>query len=167
MCEGFPDGSVVKNLPINAEDEGWIPGLGRSPGGRNGNPLQYSCLGNPIDRGAWRAATHGVTKRVRRDWVTNQNKAHHMYVHIHVCVHIYIYTYIYKRMCAHPFVHTCTCIHPEFHFSLCDLSCHNFKTQMKSPVWVLWLSFLCWWCTFFSFLFPLESGYLWYKYASR
>ena len=46
---------MVKNLPANAEDEGSIPGSGRSPGEGNGNPLQYSCLGNPMDRGAWRA----------------------------------------------------------------------------------------------------------------
>ena len=43
-------------------DSGWIPGLGRSPGGGNGNPLQYSCLENPMDGGAWRAAVHGVTR---------------------------------------------------------------------------------------------------------
>ena len=48
---GFPDDSVVKNLPANAEDAGSIPGLGRSPGERNGNPLQNSCLGNPKNRG--------------------------------------------------------------------------------------------------------------------
>ena len=59
---GFPGGSVVKNLPANAGDPGSMPGLGRSPGEGNGNPLQYSCLGNPMDRGAWRATVHGVTK---------------------------------------------------------------------------------------------------------
>ena len=56
---------VVKNLPANAGDAvdaGLIPGLGRSPGEGNGNPLQYSCLGNPMDRGAWQATVHGVTK---------------------------------------------------------------------------------------------------------
>ena len=47
---GFPGGSVVKNLPADAGDEGSIPGSVRYPGGENGNPLQYSCLGNPIDR---------------------------------------------------------------------------------------------------------------------
>jgi len=46
-----PGGSAVKSLPANAGDLGWIPGLGRFPGGGNGNPLQYSCLGNPMDRG--------------------------------------------------------------------------------------------------------------------
>ena len=55
---------VVKNLPANAghvRDMGSIPGLGRSPGGRHGNPHQYSCLGKPMDRGAWRATVQGVT----------------------------------------------------------------------------------------------------------
>ena len=56
---------VVKNLPVNAEylkDEGLIPGSGRSPGGEHGNPLQYSCLENPIDRGAWQAIVHRAAK---------------------------------------------------------------------------------------------------------
>ena len=53
---------MVKNLPANAGDEGSIPGSGRSPGGGNGNPLQYSCLENPMDRGAWWATVHGVAK---------------------------------------------------------------------------------------------------------
>ena len=56
---------VVKNLPASAgdvRDSGLIPGLGRSPGGGNGNPLQYSCLENPMDRGAWQATVHRVAK---------------------------------------------------------------------------------------------------------
>ena len=59
---GFPHTSGIKNLPANAGDAGSIPGLGRFPGGGHGNPLQYSCLENPMDRGAWHAAVHGVTK---------------------------------------------------------------------------------------------------------
>ena len=58
---------VVKNLPANAgdaRDVGLIPGLGRSPGLENGNPPPYSCLGNPMDRGAWWGAVHGVTKEL-------------------------------------------------------------------------------------------------------
>ena len=51
---------MVNNLPANAGDTGSIPGLGRSPGGGHGHPLQYSCLENPMDRGAWRATVHGV-----------------------------------------------------------------------------------------------------------
>ena len=56
---------VVKNLPANAgdlRDAGLILGSGRSPGGGHGNPLQYSYLENPMDRGAWRATAHGVTE---------------------------------------------------------------------------------------------------------
>ena len=59
---GFPGDSVVKNPPANARDMGLSPGLGRYPGERNGNPLQYSCLGNSMDRGAWWATVHGVAK---------------------------------------------------------------------------------------------------------
>ena len=60
----FPDGSVVKNLLAMQEkgDAGLIPGSGRSPGGGNGNPLQNSCLGNPMDRGGWRAMVYRVAK---------------------------------------------------------------------------------------------------------
>ena len=61
----FPSDPVVKNLPTNAgdpEDMSSIPRLRRSPGEGNSNPLQYSCLGNPIDRGAWWATVHGVAK---------------------------------------------------------------------------------------------------------
>ena len=57
----FPGGSVVKNPPANAGDVGWIPGLGKTPGGGYGNPLQYSCLGIPMGRGAWRATVHRVS----------------------------------------------------------------------------------------------------------
>ena len=56
------DGSVVKNLPANAADVGSILGLRRYPGEGNGNPLLYSCLENPMDRGAWQAVVQGVAK---------------------------------------------------------------------------------------------------------
>ena len=59
---GFPGGSVIKNLLASAGDAGLTPGLGKSPGEGNMNPLQYSCLGNPMDRGAWWATVHGVRK---------------------------------------------------------------------------------------------------------
>ena len=62
MLQAFPGGSVVKNPPANAGDTGSIPGWERSPGGEHGNPLQYSCLGSPMDRGAWRATVHGIAK---------------------------------------------------------------------------------------------------------
>ena len=58
----FPGGAAVKNPPANAGDTGSIPESGRSPGAGNGSPLQYSCLGNPMDRGAWQATDHGVAE---------------------------------------------------------------------------------------------------------
>ena len=59
---GFPGGSVVKNPPADAEDMDSILGSGRSPGEGDGSLLQYSCLGNPMDRGAWQTTVHGVAK---------------------------------------------------------------------------------------------------------
>ena len=67
MNRGFPGSSTIKNLPANAEDargssQGSIPESGRTPGEGNGNPLQYSCLGNSMDREAWLATVHGATE---------------------------------------------------------------------------------------------------------
>ena len=59
---GFPSGSDGRESACNAGDPGLIPRSGRSPGGGNSNPLQYSCLENSMDRGAWRATVHGVAK---------------------------------------------------------------------------------------------------------
>ena len=70
--KGFPDSSVVKNLPANSGDSGLIPGSGESPGEGNDNPLWYSCLGNPMDRGAWWAPGHGVAK----SWTRPSSWAH-------------------------------------------------------------------------------------------
>ena len=70
--EGSPGGSEVKNLPDNAGDVGFIPGSGRFSGEGNGSTLQYSCLRNPMDREAWRATVHGVTKS-QHNLVTNNN----------------------------------------------------------------------------------------------
>ena len=67
MIMGFPSFSAVKNPPANGggvRDSGLIPGSGRYPGEGNGNPLQYSHLGNPMDRGAWQATVHGVAKQL-------------------------------------------------------------------------------------------------------
>ena len=60
--EAFQGGSVVKNPSANAGDSGSILGSGRSPGVGNVNPFQYSCLGNPMDKGVWQAAVHRVAK---------------------------------------------------------------------------------------------------------
>ena len=71
-CGGFPGGSVLKNLSTDvgdAEDMGSVPGSGRSPAGRNGNPLQYSCLENLMDRGTSRATVQGL-QRVGHDLAT-------------------------------------------------------------------------------------------------
>ena len=76
----FPDGSVGKESIYKPGDTGemdLIPELGRSPGGGKGNPLQYSCLENPMDRGAWLATVWRVTKRVRRGWVTKHSTPQH------------------------------------------------------------------------------------------
>ena len=67
---GFPHSSVGKESACNAGDPGLIPGLGRSPGEGNGNPLQCYCLKNPMDRGAWQATVHGVA-RVGHDLAPN------------------------------------------------------------------------------------------------
>ena len=61
---GLSDGSVVKNLPVNAGNAGSVPGLRRFPGEGNGNALQYSCLGNPMDRGAWQDIVLKVAKEL-------------------------------------------------------------------------------------------------------
>ena len=68
----------VNNLPASAGDAGLIPWLGRSPGEGNGNPLQYSCLENPMDRGDWWVTVHGVTESDRNEWLS---------MHIHTYIH--------------------------------------------------------------------------------
>ena len=69
---------VVKNRPANAGDVGSIPGSQRSPGGGHGNPIQYSCLENPMNRGAWRPTVHGVAK--------NQTQLKRLSTHAYVYV---------------------------------------------------------------------------------
>ena len=74
MCTlGLPWWLSGKESACKAEDVGSIPGLGRSPGEGNGNPLQYSYLRSPMDSRVWQAAVHGVTKRVRHNSVTKQH----------------------------------------------------------------------------------------------
>ena len=68
---GFPGGSVVKNPPANTGDMGSIPESGRYPGEGNGNPLQYSCLQNSMDRGTWQATVHGVAKSDTPEQITH------------------------------------------------------------------------------------------------
>ena len=91
---GFPSGLVVKNLPVNsgaAGDLSSIPGLGRSPGKGNGNPLQCSCLENPMDRGAWRATVYGVAKSRTR--LSNWALMHHHHCSLERLLHV---AFIYR-----------------------------------------------------------------------
>ena len=76
---GFPHSSISKESACNAEDLGLIPGSGRSPGEGNGYLLQYSCLGNPMDRGAWWATVQGVA-RVGHDLVTKPPPRQYEYI---------------------------------------------------------------------------------------
>ena len=85
MREGFPGGAVVENPPANAlatGDGGLIPGSGRSPGVGNVNPLQYSCLENSMNKGAWQAIVHGVAKSQLRLRLNS-------YTHTHGLLDIY------------------------------------------------------------------------------
>ena len=75
---GFSDDSVVKDSPANSGGMGRIHRSGRSPGEENGNPLQYSCLGNPIDREAWQATVPGVTKNWT--WLSEHTRVYTMYL---------------------------------------------------------------------------------------
>ena len=80
---GLPSGSAVKNLPASARDPSLIPGSERSPGEGNGNPLQCSCLRNPMDKGAWWAKWNITQKRIRQEerlqkWVKAGKRSQHM-----------------------------------------------------------------------------------------
>ena len=105
MCLGASQvAPVVKNLPADAgglRDSGSIPGSGRFPGGGHGNPLQYSCLENPTDSGAWRATVHRVAKSwTRLKWLST---------HTYTCACVY---------------QTCTCVVSNAHMhSKCAQSC--------------------------------------------
>ena len=78
---------MVKNLPASAGNMGSIPGSGRSPGRGNGNPLQYSCLKNTTDRGAWQATVHEAAKE--SDLTERLNTDTHAHTHTHKHIHIH------------------------------------------------------------------------------
>ena len=89
---------MIKNLLASAgdiRDVGSILGLGRPPGGGNGNLLQYSCLGNPMDRGAWQVTVLKVTESLTR---LKQLNMHTHYTHTHKYMHILTYTHIYSHI---------------------------------------------------------------------
>ena len=103
---GFPCSSVGKEPACNAGDLGLIPGSGRSPAEGNGNPLQYSCLENPMDRGAWQATVHGVT-RVGHDLVTKQP--------------LYIWHFFqFSSHLAHGRLKICSVFYPVLLFFICN-----------------------------------------------
>ena len=77
LLHDSPGGSVVKNLPANEGDLSSIPGLGRSPGEGNGNPLQHSCLGNSVDRETWWAIVNGVANECDTIYQLNNNILFH------------------------------------------------------------------------------------------
>ena len=95
---------MIKNSPVNAEDAHWIPESGRSPGEGHSNPLQYACLENPMDRGAWWATVHSVAKELDTTEATS---------HTHISFYIYLYKcvvciYTYMCICTHHifFIHS-------------------------------------------------------------
>ena len=93
---GFPGVSVIKkNLPTNARDirdAGSVPGVGGIPGGGHGNPLQYSCLENPMDRGAQQAIVNGATK----SWTLSDKAYTHTYTHTHTHTHAHTVVSAYQ-----------------------------------------------------------------------
>ena len=100
---GFPSGSVVKNLPADAGDSNLIPGWGRSFGVENGNPLQYSCLKSPMDRGAQWAIACGVAELNMIEGLSTHTHTHthtlfhththsHTHIHVHVSLKFVLYT---------------------------------------------------------------------------
>ena len=92
-------------------DAGSIPGLGRSPGEGNGNLLQYSCLENPMDTGAWWATVHRVTKS--QTWVKWLSMHTCIYIYLYTHTYIHIYTYVYTYI--HTYIHTYTYIYIYTH----------------------------------------------------
>ena len=96
---GFPGGSLVKNPPANAADMSLTPRSWRSPGKGNGNPLWYSSLGNLMDRGAWWATVHGVTKELDHNLATKASRTKCWFYKFEnsSCVSIHTECYVYAR----------------------------------------------------------------------
>ena len=84
--QGFPGSSVSKESACSAGHLGLIPGLGRSPGEGNGNPLQYSCLENPVDRGVWRATVHGMAGVIHNLGLYHHHSEYAPWLQLRVCM---------------------------------------------------------------------------------
>ena len=155
----FSGGSVVKNPPANAGDEVLIHRLGRSLGEGGGNLLQYSCLGNLMDRGDWWATDHGVAK-VRHNWATKQQ-----------CTHIWV---MGTLLCVYVFVFALQKGRSDYRF--CSVTCNFQFTSWRSfisslffltAVYILWCGKQkltqpsCLWCTGMSFPVPFSFPTPW------
>ena len=144
---GFPGGTVVNNPPAHARDAASIPGPGRSPGGRNGNPLPYSCLENPMDRGTWQATVHGVSKR--QDWATEHT---HIYPSIYFsiislpcCYWIFICIKLYN-LCFHDQMFTFSTVCFRYNHTFTSESIFSFPSYVR--IHCMNMSRLCiqsWW----------------------
>ena len=152
---------MVKNPPANTGDErdaGLIPGFRRSPGGGNGNPLQYSCLENSMDRGAWCATVHGVRKS--QAWPSTHAHTHtHTHTHmsgsllgdLHVSSRVLLELTLVPSVCQAPFTDC------SFRFL------NNLFYKQKSKVRVDLLAFIC---SCFSHVFQYWAGW-WFFSSSR
>ena len=116
---GFPHSSVSKESACNAENPVLIPRSGRSPGEGNGNPLQYSCLENPMDRGAWQATVHGVS-RVEHNLATKPPPP------------VYTCQCYWLNLSHHPL--PLLCVHMSCSLCLPCMSCSLFALQIGSSV---------------------------------
>ena len=112
---------MVKNLPANAEDTGSILESGRLPREGNGNPLQYSCLGNSMDRGAWWATIHGVAKESD----TTQQLNNYIYICTYTHTYIHIYTHMHTHIRSDEYIHSKRYIYAHAYMSPRSLSPSN------------------------------------------
>ena len=151
--KGFPGGSDVKESACNAGDPGLIPGLGRSPGEENGCPLQYSCLENPMDRGAWRATVHGVAKSQTQliDWAFGEWSEVYMNLLLFSCSvrsdSLWPHGLQHSRLpCPSPSPRACSnsCplsqwCHPTISSSVVPFSCpHSFPSFNEEALCIKW-----------------------------
>ena len=122
-CVGLPRGLSGKEFTCNAGDTGLIPASGRFPGGGHGYPLQYSCLDNPIDRGAWQATVHRVAKsQTQLKWLST-----------HACMHVCMY--IDRHICTRMHAQSCQTLCNPVDYSQPGSSVHEIS-QARIMEWV-------------------------------
>ena len=136
---GFPGGSEDKASAGNAGDPGSIPGLGRSPGEGDGNTLQYSSLKNPMERGAWRATVHGVTK--------SRTRLSDLHTHTHTHTHTHIHALYFQCSSYRDWQIICCSVLKSWY----DLALGKEFTPLMKLIWIInlgqesWLYIQC--CT--------------------